>query len=213
MYSRKSACGGCGCELRLDCGSDYLSIDGRAVVFGDDGSWPKNLAAVRLLFQSHDECGCDSHCSMEVEGNLFAAGCSPDWPTASSTIPLRSCNGSGDGYAYRANGCSDPAATVDISLCSGEVIGHVYPAPVPGKATTPIVVGCTAQAIVGYALDSINSAYRSAGCTAYPGEQQTAWFDLTAAQTRKLGRFAERYKVIGVMASGSTVVLSSGPVL
>lgn len=214
MYGRKSSCCGCSCELKLDCGSDYLNIDGRALVFGDDGTWPKNLDAVRLLFESHEGCGCNAECSLEVEGSMFEAGCNPDWPTASSTIVVRDCCGWGNGYAYRPNGCADPAATVELSTCGGEVVGLIYPSPVPGKATTPVRSGCTAPAaLVGYALDSINSLYRQAGCTTYPGEQRTAWFDVTAAQTRALGRFAAQYKVIGVLASGSTVVLAKGPVL
>ena len=215
MYARNSSCcNGCGCELQLDCGSDYLKIDGRAIVLGDDGTWPESVDTVRLLFESVDGCGCNAACSLEIEGSVFEAGCNYDWPTASSTIVIRDCCGWGAGYAYRNNGCQDPAATVQLKTCDGAVVGLIYPAPVPGKATTRVNEGCTAPAaLVGYALDKIKSVYRMGGCTAYPGEQRTAWFDITAAQTRAIGKFAGRYKLLGILPSGSTVVLAEGAVL
>lgn len=215
MYARKSGgCCGCGCELKLDCGSDYLRVDGRAIVFGDDGTWPENLEAVRLSIESVEGCGCNAECSIEVEGTLFEAGCNYDWPTAASTVVIRDCCGWGGGYAHRNTGCQDPAATVPLQTCNGTVVGYIYPAPVPGKATTAVRSGCsTPAALVGYALDKIKSIYRSGGCTAHPGEQRTAWFDLTAAQTRRLSKFAGKYRVIGVLASGSSVVLAEGAVL
>jgi len=215
MYARTSGgCCGCGCELKLDCGSDYLRADGRSIVFGDDGTWPENLDAVRLSLESVEGCGCNAECSLEVEGTYFEAACNYEWPTAASTIVIRDCCGWGNGYAYRNTGCQDPAATVKLEDCSGKVVGWIYPSPVPGKASTPVRSGCsTPAALVGYALDKIKTVYRQGGCTAYPGEQRTAWFDLTAAQTRRAAKFAGKYRVIGVLESGSTVVLAEGAFL
>ncbi len=216
MYARKpSSCCGCDCELWLACGTDYLAVDARAIVFGDDGTWPEGIESVRLVFESVDGCGCNATCSLEVSGKLYEAGCVPHWPTSGNATPLKGCDGSGAGFMFVPGACADPAATVSLDLCDGTPVGLLYPTPVPGKATVPVRVGCDASAqIVGYALNSLASgSYRSAGCTTNPGQQRTAWFDVTGGQTRRIGGFAGRYKVFGTLVSGSTVLLAEGPVL
>lgn len=192
-----------------------MAVDGRAVVFGDDGTWPLNIKSVRLVFESLEGCGCNAACSLEVVGNIYEPDCTPNWPTTSNTEELKGCDGKEYGVMWKPGVCGDQAANVPLRLCDGTILGMLYPASIPGKATKPVRLGCDEDAvIVGYALNDISpSYYSSGGCTSRPGQQRTAWFDVNGGQTRRIGGFAGRYKVFATLLTGSNVMLAEGPVL
>ena len=211
MYSRSDCCE-CSKPLELVCGDDYLEADCRALVWGNQGSWPNNIVAVSLVVESYEGCGCDARCSITINGSYYAAGAKPGVPTISNLVPLTDCAGSSNGYAYKAAG-RDPAATVPIATCDGQIAGYLYPDTNRCGDFVPVYEGCQTPVLLGYALSTLIANYTSPAGTVYPNEQATAWFSLTAAQTRAAKRFAGKYKVIGTTASGARVTLAEGAYL
>jgi hypothetical protein len=216
MYARSNCCGGCPAPITLNCGDDYLKVDGRALAFGDDGSWPDTIVAVQLVFESYDgaHCSpCGPKCSLSVMGTIYDIGCVPGFPTGANMLPISDCGQQNYGFAYLEGCGKDPAATVPLVDCDGKTGGWVYPAPT-AIATQAVTEGCgTSPVVVGYAVNKLSNIYYSPAGVVRPGEQRTAWFDLTAAQTRRLGAFASYYKVIGITESGARVTLQQGAYL
>lgn len=217
MYAKTSCCGGCPTPISLVCGDDYLRVDGRALVFGDDGTWPDTVVTVQLVFESYDDgCGCTPcapRCTLAVTGSIYGAACVPGFPTGRNMMPISDCCQNNYGFAY-LDGCGkDPAATVGLVDCYGKISGWVYPTATK-IARMPVTEGCGASpVIVGYAVNDILTSHCSPAGVVFPGEVRTAWFDLTSAQTRRLSGFAASYRLVGITESGARITLRQGPYL